>query len=374
MPTEELRHVLTEIAEEVKVVPLHRRAVAQARRRARRTALLAAVAAVAVLSGGVAGAGALTGGAAGPEAAAPGMAAPQADVTPRDGIAERLTGRFFGSQFQQSGPDSLLTWHAGDQALTQISTSDDPFFTLGLSVSPDGRYASSIDEQGRVHVRELQSGQQRLAGQINMDTACTEPVWAPDSRRLLVTVNDQRAYFWDAETEVLTDVVPPRGCQARVAAGPYGEDVLFSVDGVPGELQVYRSDTLGRSMPTALAGAVRDAGMHLVGLTAVSPDGRYACLSVNSEPDDHRSLSANPFCTMIAEVDSGRVLDIGGGWLGTAAVFDAPGRILVTMGDGDMPTVLKSFDGEILDEVAAVSLRPDDEPPHLQRYVPEPTG
>jgi hypothetical protein len=77
---------------------------------------------------------------------------------------------------------------------------------------------------------------------------------------------------------------------------------------------------------------------------------------------------------MIAEVDSGRVVDIGGRWLGTAAVFDAPGRILVTMGDGDMPIVLKSFGGEILDEVAAVSLRPDDEPPPLLRYVPEPTG
>jgi hypothetical protein len=376
MPTEELRHELAELADEVELVPLHRQAVARARRSARRTALLASVAAVAMLSGGVAGAGALTGDAAGPDAAAPGTAAgPQADATPREDMAGRLTGRFFGSQFHQSGADSLLTWRAGDLALTQITASDDPMFSLGVSVSPDGRYASWIDKRGRVHVRELRSGGQRSAGQIDMDTVCAEPVWAPDSRRLLVKVNERRAYFWDAETEVLIDVVAPRGCQVRVAAGPHGEDVLFSVDGAPGDVQVYRSDTAGRSVRTALAGAARDAGVHLVGLAAVSSDGRFACLGVNSDEHAyHQSLSAERSCTMIAEVDGNRVVDIGGGWFGSAAVFDAPGRILVTMDDGDMPTVLKSFGGEILDEAAAVSPRPEYEPPHLLRYVPEPTG
>ncbi|MGH8793306.1 MAG: hypothetical protein ACRDXX_11750 [Stackebrandtia sp.] len=374
MSLEQLKHLLSDMADDVNQVPVHQRALAQSRRIGIQRAVLAGITALAVLGGGVAAATAFS---TDPDQVPMPSTSDESEPLPT-GDVDKLDGVFYDAYYVAQGlsEDQLVTWSV-DEDPAAVATPVAPV-AMSVNVSPDGRYASWLNENYRPEVADLSQGIGGMGivfpDSLDTDEFCSAPVWSPDSKRLFVTDGADSSFFWDAGGEEAEEVVAtPRGCHVQPALDEDGEDVLFSIDRIDGQTEIVRTDATGEETITEVGGAVRNTGQYLRGLVAVSPEGRFACVHVGTEDDYFGGIDEGDGCTMIVDTVTGEIVDLPVKQnddeyvYGSSAVFSVPGRLLVQEPNKAV-WQLYDYNGNLLDSVEQVYI--DGADPDRVGYVP----
>lgn len=341
--TNPLKDDFASFAEHALVPDMHAKVLVRSRWLGIRRAVASGVAALAVMVGGVTGAFAVV------------------DHLPDEvESAAPLTGTFYyldrgGAQ----GATRVLSWSPGQEAPTVVLEGDDTIRSTA-TVSPDGRYIAWREPVGgntaSLMLKELATGRVTTLMDEFQYLPCAEPVWTPDSTRLLVgrqPLGDGQgvsaSYVDIDEPQAFGDSVEIPGCHPRfVAEGEHAGEIVYWLDSGPEAM------TPDGSEPTVDTRGLQDGVMEAVGripsnLVTISADGARACLSTDAPTTDR-----TPACDAVIEVPGGAVVmisaDFSASFLltgdlvvkrlgGVMTVYDAAGADLGTiieppLGDG----------------------------------------
>jgi TolB protein len=195
---------------------------------------------------------------------------------------------------------------------------------LNTNVSPDGHWASWVDDTtGTLRIVDLGNGKAAITRK-NVDAQCAEPVWAPDSRHLLL-----RDIAGGTRTLGVLDVTT--GTVARLPYQLDGCHLTWSADGTAigyvdgaGKLFVARADG---SRPRRVPGLGDGGRPATFDLESVSAKGDLVAFWVNngSAPagDVARGLDSNA----IVDTRTGNLVALPADGL-LQAVFHADGTML----------------------------------------------
>lgn len=373
MTTKQLKDLLTDMADEVQPTRVHERAVAQSKRIGRRNAILASITALLLTGSGLFGFSVLAHGMGndGEHQVADGEL-PTSDVN-------KLSGTYYQVMDPDSGPESVVSWQPGGdevaEPLTAIDT-EDQYYNTG-NVSPNGEYFSYMtspsNDGGDPEVTDrifVASFADTASGEVAQYSAaedlCAEPVWAPDSKRIFVdrgsAGDGDRTGFVDVETSEFTSFPVENPCDAQVATNADGEDLVFSTEASGDSVEVYATNSSGERTATGAAKVMMESGRYITELVAVSPDGRFLCVSTESEPGSYtEDMSAGRYGYCDAIIDTGAKEEIevfdNNGVLptGSPSVFAIPGRLLLEGDDGKGNGIhlLYDYDGKLIDEATS---------------------
>lgn len=350
MTTEQLKNLLTDMADEVEPVSVHRQAAARSRRIANRRILVASLTSVAVLSGAVTGYAAIADG---------GDPAPPATT---DGPA----GTFYGATFEQGRGDALWSWQPGDEKPTEViepGTDDGRYYDTG-AVSPDGRYIGYLTEptgdRGEVRLRNLDTGDVTTLAEYSADgSTCSAPAWTPDSDRLFVDRGDdfdQRFGYVDVSSRKFEPLVDQQvGCSATITRYPEG-DMVMSLRKEKGKVvidQNFNREGVHGTLP--IEEELEHTGQPYVReLTAISADGRYVCLNTDDVAAPIAGLDRLGICSTLYDLDADELIEMpieGDDWFASASAFAAEDRFLVYTESGAKARLYR-FDGTLATETA----------------------
>lgn len=161
---------------------------------------------------------------------------------------------------------------------------------LNADISPDGRLVSWVDQDatGDLMVANIDGTGKRDLGRAE-GGSCREPVWSPDSRKLMISLTDKR-YLVDLATGTLTDGPKGDGCHPL-----WARDKIAYGDGMGKVLIADPDGTDARAIPglgTGPAGSPRSLDFE-----SLSPDGSRIVLDLHSgdmpDGDAARGLNAN---------------------------------------------------------------------------------
>ena len=378
--TDQLKQLMNNMADEVKSASLHEQAVFQSRRTTKRRTVLAAVAALTVVGGGMAGFNTLaasepTGDMAAEQSTADARFEETDARPPVDYPVAELDGVFYDSWFEQGVSSTIATWSSNAPEPVELVTGgpDAGFYNTGV-ISSDARYVAYLgfaDTEGddvdrRVVVHDLVEDTDReLTDFPDSGGACSLPSWSPDGRLFVDhgTKSNQRFGFYDPATGDFTPSASPVGCQVTVAEDDNGEDLFIAVHESEGVRDIVLTTASGETTTSPVARKLPDEHGVILKLVDVSSDGRYACLRVGDVSDDEDSVvDRMPLCEHIVQIDTGdlvtviRSLDegpqgdspVGTGGLWTLAV---PGHILV-YNTAALEYILIDMNGNVVDTVS----------------------
>lgn len=376
MTTEQLKNLLSDMADEVKPMSVHKRAVAQSQRMRLRQAAFASVTALVLVGGGVAGVAALaddgTGEAAG---------LPTSDVN-------KLEGTFYEGYFEQGGGESLGAWETGEDTVAELipKGTDDGSYAHTASLSPDGAqlayltFSAEYTEPGnadKIKVRDLKSGKiTEVAEYSGMAKTCSEPTWAPDGRRLFIDRGsefDERTGFVEVATGEFTPVEVKNPCNARVIEDANGEELIFSTAKTSDDtVDVVATGADGKRRTTKVAQAAKEYDVYVRELVAVSPDGRFVCVNTNTDRNGYDESAGDRFgtCDLVVDNETGEVVEPFDGAhdndevFGSPSMFAVPGRLIAEEATGDdnqnETQQMYDYEGKLIDEVDSASAGNDD--------------
>lgn len=284
--------------------------------------------------------------------------------------SDSLNGTFYEAISNSDGDEGLASWTTGDPTRTEVIPpgTDDGLYGQTGAISPDGEYiAYMTDDVGGangnlIKVRDLDTGKiTKVAEYSGQQKTCSFPSWAPDSQRLLIDKGsdfDDRAGFVDIADGSFDPVDVPHPCDMRAAKDG---SVYSTAKSENGTVDVYVTDADGKTKSVGAAKAVEAASeWSLVGLGAVSPDGRFLCVYASEgyyEDLENRDI----YCDTI--VDTARDKTVlrsnaeTGYWHAGPSVFAVPGRVVVESDQDEIDTEeyqhLYDTRGELIDEVAS---------------------
>jgi hypothetical protein len=217
-----------------------------------------------------------------PPASAPASAGPSAPAG--------LGGTLYYVSFDEKGGPSVLHGLIGGTLRTLASLPGTGYLTA--NVSPDGSLVSWIDDRtgaGHLAVARVDGTGRRDLGPVDGLGTCAEPVWSPDSRRLLIELAG-KPYYADAGGAGLTAAPKLTGCHVLWSGGK-----LSYGDGA-GKVYVANADGTGaQAIPhlgTGPAGSPRSFDFE-----SLSPDGSRIVLDLHTgdmpDGDAARGLYAN---------------------------------------------------------------------------------
>ncbi|MFD0555445.1 hypothetical protein FB566_0650 [Stackebrandtia endophytica] len=346
---------MTDLASEATSPDLYDRVLSTSRRQLIRRNTIAGLVAVMVISGVVVGANVY----ADPAGQGTGLAASEADEP------EDLRGTLF---------DAFVAPNRNGYTLFTRTPGSEPTVVADLTavsaqsprLSPDGTLLSwlAVDEDTpeaphTLMIRVLESGEDfEIADDIPADVAdCVTPTWTPDGSRLFVDRGEERTAdrygFIDIDSDEFTPLPGFRGCDPQVATVS-GREVVYSIDGT----EVFATEIGGDAVATPIAAALASEGLKTDHLTAVSDDGRLACVDGDAI-DAPGGRTGSWECDLIVEVDTGDILDLStqGDWSANATVFDHPAGLILHVREQDENgytvdiLALVGADGSIVDEV-----------------------
>lgn|GEM_PF-6215558 len=368
--TDELKQLMNQFADEVKPTSLHEAAVRRSRRGTRRNAGLAAVTALAVTGGAILGLNGLAFG-------------DSNDPAPAASPAIQLDGVFYEALTTTDVSESIHQWTVdAPQRVAVASDGPENRYADTANVSPDGRYIGYITRDtlaedgfnylGRFMLLDVQSGEHRELGEYNTEwDSCSAPTWTADGRLFLDlgTKADDRYGFHDPQTGDFTATVDPGGCDVQIAQDENGQDLFIASRILGGDVYDINVTTAdGETTTSPLREIFMESGIHIHNLTAVSDDGRFACLRTTARPsflsDD---IPDDPLrsCDYIVETATGELImttnenapqDIPrvSGEFASVAALAVPGYILVAKSDNHGYQLI-DFAGEVVDTIETES-------------------
>lgn len=390
--TDQLKQLLNDMADEVKPTSLHADAARQSNRASVRNTVMAAVAALLIVGGGLVGVNGL------------GMSEPAEDVagepspetghrSPADYPDAQLDGVFYDGYFSQGDGESIFAWTADDPepSAVVLGAPDSGYYHTGV-ISPDGQYIAYLqygdanvpggpltgkvmvrDHSGEVHVEIFEYDK--------AEGVCSLPTWSPDGRLFVDHGRDadERYGFYDPDTGDFTPTTAPKGCGVKIAQDDNGDDLFIALEFLGGDtfdLTVTTTDGETTWSPA------REKLINTLGtinyLTDVSADGRFACLRVSTGYSG--DLERPTHCEYVVEIETGELVmalegavddqaaDESPDGVGNPASLAVPGHVLVY----DRTTAeykLADLNGQVVDSVPA-ALADGHGEPQLLDYVP----
>lgn len=373
--TDELKHLMTRLADEVKPTSLHEAATRRSRQASRRNTGLAAVAALALAGGTVVGLNGLAFG-------------DSSDPAPAASAGTQLDGVFYETSAETD--EAIRQWTSeSPQPVPVAPGGPENRYTATAKVSPDGRYISYVtvdtDDDpgysGRLMVLDVQSAEHVQLSEYDWELRiCSVPTWSPDGRLFVDHGGDgeDRYGFYDLETDTFTASVDPRGCEVQVAEDGNGDDLFIAVEHLGGDTQDLNVTTAqGTTTKSPIKEILRKTRSNLSNLTAVSPDGEYACLRVGEGMSGNFTeqvrtcdyiieIATGTLIMTTSEATEGQLASRSPGGIASVNAFAVPDHILVTLPDGN-GYQLVDFSGEV---VATVESQSTVANPLLVGYVP----
>ncbi|GLZ77031.1 hypothetical protein Afil01_18380 [Actinorhabdospora filicis] len=185
MSADRLRGILRDMADEAHPAPLVAGAVRRTRRARARQAAVAVIAVLGVLAGLIAVLG-------------PGTdARPEPAISPSPSpspSASAYTGAFYYLK-----PDGSV-WRWRVAGVPEKILDGGGYHRATASVSPDGKYLAYVDDDMMLTVVPTRGGTPRKLLAYSPNLTCVEPVWAPDSRSLLVSPREMEG-LWLVDVE-----------------------------------------------------------------------------------------------------------------------------------------------------------------------------
>ncbi|MFD0557236.1 hypothetical protein FB566_2494 [Stackebrandtia endophytica] len=363
--TDELKHLMTRLADEVKPASLHEAATRRSRQVSRRHAGLAGIAALALVGGAVVG---LNGLAFGDSNEAAPAAAPEV----------QLDGVFYETLTTLDVSDAVNRFTVDDPTRVEVASGGSGnLFTDTANVSPDGRYISYLthDTQaedgfnwiGRFMLLDIQSNEHRELAEFNTESdGCSAPTWTPDGRLFLDLGTDaeDRYGLYDPATDDFSTTVDPKGCDVQVARDEDGKDLFIASEHLGGDTFTINMTTAdGDTTESPLRKIFRELDININNLTAITDDGQLACLRTTARPTytGHESYDPRRSCDYVVEIASGKLLMTSNedapqdvprapGGFASVATFAVPGYLLVAqpLGAGYQ---LIDFAGDIVETI-----------------------
>jgi TolB protein len=234
-----------------------------------------------------------------PVAAAPTDPGPSPYNGPAPQVALPDTGPLYYLQTGTAGPVRLVSWTPGSGAPVTLRTLPADA-RMNANVSPDGRWVSWVTlDDGALHVAALRPGGGEQVLRRSVDGRLLEPVWSPDSTRLLVR---------DQASDRVGTVSVPAGTFSPLAVDLAGaRHAVWAADGskiayltADGQLMVAEPDGSGqRRIP--VSSQLLGGGRQILSLQSMSgtaaPGGDGAVTMTVGQPGQHpdgcRSLVSN---------------------------------------------------------------------------------
>ncbi|MDT0527604.1 hypothetical protein RM555_01215 [Micromonospora sp. DSM 115977] len=373
MNDDRLRLDLTALADEVSPVDLRDRALRTSRRLGIRRSIATSAAVVAMLGAATGTAFALMARDEGPgplPAASPTStptASPSAVPPPPNAVTpdapetskrvppEATVGRiFYGPTPDGNGSDPARLWsfRPGSDPV-RILAVPRPAAVGNAVVAPDGERVAWVDDSSYLRVARTDGTGARTYRTDLVDPDCWTPVWAPDSRRLLVSrvVSAEPSLVTEVGVVELssgkfTRIGDFRGCHALWSANG---KVLAFPDRSTGRVTLTdQSGGRQRSIP-GLGGGAKNSCFDVASL---SPDGSRIALRLSGSGDGSGTLARDLGVNAVLETRTGRKvdLDLGGRRL-LQVYFQADGTMVARVGAGDRNVlVLLDDDGTKISE------------------------
>ncbi|WP_327001091.1 hypothetical protein OHA72_38995 [Dactylosporangium sp. NBC_01737] len=258
-----VRGTLRHLADDVELRDLRPQVLRTSRRLTVRRRVTATTAvAVLLVSGGVALHGAGPGGrdtvlpgiSAGPASQAPptGSPAPLPGSTGQANASTKIGTVYFVEDGDAVPQDvlRLVSWTPGQTQVTALRTLPRSAWR-SVNVAPDGRSVSWVEgDTGPLHVADLRAGgQETVIPDLTVDGLLLEPVWARDSKHLLVRSTAGKAGVVDVDRRTFTPLGTNLPADARHAAyAADGSSIAFVT--AAGAVVVVKPDGSGqRAVP-----------------------------------------------------------------------------------------------------------------------------
>lgn len=379
-PEDRLRSELADLAAEVHVVDLRDRALRTSRRLGIRRAVITGAAVVAVVAIAAGAAFAIQidrvpvpppvdNNSVSPSPLLP--PSPQPSSPPSTGSSPTgeapvpLAGTLFYVDFPGPDPTSASStvarvqrWSPGGPVRTGLSVGRLAAQTT-LNISPDGRKAAWVEEDRSILVVANVDGTGRKELGRVAETTCREPVWSPDSKRLLTS------RFVPSSGPPPTDGVPPveagtfdagTGAFRKLPGEFSGCHVLWSADNstlvFPSDSRLFVADASGHNVRTVPGfGPGTSPARVCNDVESVSPDGSRVVLWVPRPGEPWGDIARGLYANTVVDTRTGKAVDLPIQGTLSQAIYLADGKLLVRVeGSQQNRLVLLSPQLTVLDE------------------------
>jgi TolB protein len=359
-----LRHGLADLAEDVVSVDLYDGVVEESRRIHRRRVLAAALAAATALAVVAGGTAALaewrprsqqqsgdqpSPGVTSDPATTPSGAAPSVPSgSPASGSAPvtQQPASLLYAPASGSGTVRLSSWRPGTPSTEAGMAIGWESAALNVNFSPDGKQVSWVagDDRSLYVAKANGTGQRRLRGDV--DNMCTEPVWLPDGKRLLVRDGATGRVGYLTVATVAFHALPAEVSGCHFAFSADGRKMAYA-DG-SGKLILANTDGTGRREIAGIRGTPGE--YHAFAALSLSADGsRLATYRLSKDAQTHGDAARSLWANLVLDTRTGDPVSLPVTGSVRQALFRPDGSMLIRLaGITRNEVVLVSASGEVV--------------------------
>ncbi|WFE50978.1 hypothetical protein [Micromonospora sp. WMMD1155] len=208
------------------------------------------------------------------------------------------------------------------------------------TVSPDGRRAAWVEENGDLWVADVDGSGRRKLGE-GADNNCGSPAWLPNSRQLTVRLNPAAgasagARLLDVSSGVYSELPVFDGCHAVWAA----DGTLAFADGTSGGVVI--TDRTGADRRTIPGLGGKSSEYVCFDIASLSPDGRrLALFRIDRDSETYGDAGRDLIANAVLDTRTGKAVTLPLGGRQMRQVFFQPdGSMVVRLRGDDSYTLL----------------------------------
>lgn len=242
--------------------------------------------------------------------------------------ASELDGTFFYLVPADSGAE---VWSFSDGGKPEKLMSGDANMWASANPSPNGGYLSYVDMDSTLRIQDLDANLELKAEKKNVDATCQEPVWSPESGKLLfhnfTTEPPQTAEWMTMPKGETAEAEPAKGCHVRFGAGAGTDEYAVIAGDLSG---VVLRD--GDEETTIPADAVPDR--QIVDLVSVARGNAALCVATVEPQEPVGDAARSLGCDSIIDTETKQPIELPGDI--TTALFPESGGFVTRNAAGEL--------------------------------------